>query len=175
MSIDRLDAKTALDAVARSQQQAGELKNYASAGSILMAWGIAWLAGNLASQIDPSWARIVWPLANAGAVLWSILRPGGRFDRRAFATAIAIAGYVLLTLTLVRPDPRLANVLVSLMVAASYVVLGIWTGYRFALLGLILVAIILTGWFLVPSWLFACMAFGGGGTLLVGGWWLHRA
>ena len=165
----------ALDAVARSRQHVGELRGYANAGSILMGWGIAWLAGNLASQIDPSWARIVWPVAIVGAVLWSILRPGGGFDRRVFATAIAIVGYILLTLTLVRPDPRLANVLMSLMVAASYIVLGIWTGYRFALLGLILVAIILTGWFLFPSWVFACLAFGGGGTLLIGGWWLHRA
>lgn len=175
MRIDRQDAKEALAAVARSRQQACELRGYANAGSILMGWGIAWLAGNLTSQIDHSWARIVWPFAIGGAVLWSVSRPGRGFDRRIFATAITIAGYVLLMLTLARPDPRLANALMSLLVASSYVVLGIWAGYRFALLGIILVAVTLVGWFLIPAWLFACLAFGGGGTLLVGGWWLHRA
>ncbi len=175
MTIDHKDAQAALDAVGRTRRHANELRGYASAGSILMGWGVAWLVANLASQIDSSWARVTWPVAIAGGVLWSIARPGRGFDRRIFATAVTAAGYIVLTLILVRPDPRMANVLVSLMVAASYVVLGIWAGRRFALLGLTLVAVILIGWFVVPHWLFACLAFGGGGTLLVGGWWLHRA
>lgn len=175
MTIDREGAQAALDAVGRTRRHAGELRGYANAGNILMGWGIAWLVANLASQLDPSWARVAWPIAITGGVLWSVVRPRSGFDGRIFGTAIAAAGYVVLMLVLVRPDPRLANVLISLMVAVGYVVLGIWAGHRFALLGLALVAVILIGWFVVPLWLFACLALGGGGTLLVGGWWLRRA
>ena len=68
-----------------------------------------------------------------------------------------------------RFDPR------DLVVAAAYVVLGVWAGARFALLGVALGAVVVAGWFVAPSWLFLCLGLGGGGTLLAGGLWLRRA
>lgn len=175
MTIGREEAASALSVVARSRRHAVELRGYADAGSTLIAWGIAWLVGNLASQFNSDVAPSIWLVAISAAALWSVTRRRRERDLRVLATVAAVVGFMFLLLVVVRADARTSNVVVSLLVAASYIVIGAWTGGRFAVLGLVLGAVVITGWFVVPAWLFACLALGGGGTLILGGLWLRRA
>lgn len=173
--IGREEAASALDAVARSRRHAAALRGYAGAGSTLIAYGLAWVAGNATAQFAPAYAGVVWLIGIAAATLWSVTRPGSVRDWRIATTFAAVAAYTLLLLTIVDADARTGNVVVSLLVSVSYVVLGTWTGPRFIGLGLLLAAAVVVGWFLVPASLFACLALGGGGTLIAGGLWLRRA
>lgn len=175
MTIGREEAASALRAVASARQQAVELRGYADAGSTLIAWGLAWVAGNLVNQFSSTVAPTIWMVGIVAAALWSMTRPRRERDWRILVTIAAVVGYMLLLLVVVRADTRTGNVAASLLVAASYIVLGAWTGRRFLVLGLVLCAVVIIGWFVVPAWLFLCLALGGGGTLLVGGLWLRRA
>lgn len=175
MAIDIDEATDALNTVAASRRRATELRNYASAGNALIGWGVAWLAGNLASQFTPHLANWVWFAGIAGATLIGMIGSPGRGDARILGTVAAALGFFLIATAVLHPDARQATALISLLVAASYVVLGLWTGHRFVWLGLLLVAAVLAGWFAIPAWLYLCLAIGGGGTLIAGGWWLRQA
>ena len=54
--IGRDEAASALDSVARSRRHAAELRGYAGAGSTLIAYGLAWVAGNGTAQFAPAHA-----------------------------------------------------------------------------------------------------------------------
>lgn len=175
MTIDRPDVAQALADVARSRRRAGELSRYADTGSILVAWGLVWLICNVTTYVAPPAARLLWPVGIACAVSFTIIRSRGRNDPRALATIGAAFGFITMVLAVAGGGPALQNTVMSLFVAGSYVVFGIWTGPRFAWLGLVLAAIIMIGWFVLPALLYLLLGIGGGGALILAGLWLRRA
>lgn len=176
LAVDVAGAAAALDTVARSRRRAGVLRGYAGAGDVVIAWGGLWLVANAVMQVRPALAAMVWALGIAAITGWSMARARGRRDdwRVLAAAGIAVA-YLIVLLAVVRADPGTAALLIALLVAAAYGVAGLWAGARFAVLGLMLAAVALGGWLVVPQWLFLCLALGGGGALIAGGWWLKRA
>lgn len=174
--IARDDAAAALASVDTARARAGELRGYAHAGDILIAWGLVWLVCNLLTHVFV-WGAQSWPFGVALAVVWSIVRGRrGHGDARAGLTSLVVfAGVALIMLVTGVRDPMTANVAISLTVAAAYVVIGIWTGARFAWIGLALAALVLAGWFVDRTHLYLWLGLGGGGALLLSGWWLRRA
>jgi hypothetical protein len=173
--MDQSEATLVLADIATAKRKTLQLKGYAANGSILIAWGLAWLGGNLASQFSPSASPFLWGLGWAGALFWTATRPRQSGDGRVWATWLALVGFAALMIALLRADVPAASMMASLVVAAAYVILGIWAGHRFTVLGAALTVLIVIAWTLFPAWLFLCLGLGGGGVLILGGVWLRRA
>jgi hypothetical protein len=176
------DAADALAAVAQVRRRSFELRGYAHAGDLVLAWGLVWLVCNLAVQFAPDWGPNTWPVGIVLASLFCIVRSRARprtpeaIDARVYAsvsTAIAFVALVVVIAGL--DDPRQTNAIISLYIAASYVGLGIWTGMRFTWAGLAIAALVLIGWFADREHFYLWMGLGGGGALIATGLWLRRA
>ena len=176
--IGRGDAAAALASVTDARRRAGELRGYAQAGGTLILWGAIWLACNLLSHFF-AWGSMSWPFGILLGVIGSIVRgrrQAGNSDWRAGLSALAIFGFLALLMLIVGVrDPLTVNAAISLTVALAYVVTGIWAGARFALVGLALAVLVAIGWFCDRGHLSLWLGLGGGGALLISGWWLRRA
>jgi hypothetical protein len=180
--IDPNDAASALAAVDRTQRRAFELRGYAHAGDILIGWGLVWLVCNLTTYAVPG-IRWVWPVGVLVCTIWSAARgsavgPAGarRPNLRVFATVATIVGLVMLVSKIAGiHNFGQGNALASIFVAAAYVVQGIWTGRRFAWIGLVLAAMVYIGWFMDRGHLELWLGIGGGGAFVLTGLWLRRA
>lgn len=179
MTIERDDAASALAAVQRTRRRSTELRGYAHAGDIVAGWGLVWLVCNLLSHFFPDWGPNSWPVGIVAGVVWSMWRGhghgGGGDWRQGASAATTVALVVLASLIVGIEGPQQANALISLFVAAGYVWMGIWTGPRFAWIGIGIAALVCVGWFLDRGNLYLWLGLGGGGALLLTGLWLRRA
>jgi hypothetical protein len=179
--IDQQDAASALASIETARRRSGELRRYAHAGSKLIGWGLVWLVCNLLTQFEPTWGARSWLFGVPIGILWSMRTPGlgggaGQGVGRYMLTGLAIAGFFATIFAVAGvKDPLQANAIASLTVAAAYIAVGIWTGARFAGIGLVLAALVLFGWFGDRAHLALWLALGGGGALIVSGLWLRRA
>ena len=64
--------------------------------------------------------------------------------------------------------------IIPLLIAWSYVIMGLWLGARFLVAGLVVAAVTLGGYFYWPEHFCGLMAVVGGGTLIVTGLWLQE-
>ncbi len=172
--MDDQKARESLDWIKVARRQTSELRNYRESGSIVTAWGFVWLTGFGGQQFIPAIAHWLWLIGWALALIWTATRPRRAYDNHALATWIVAVGFVLLLLLVIRADTRTAAMVFGMVLAASYAVIGIWAGRRFAFLAAIVLIISCLGWWLFPQWLFGLLAIGGGGALIVGGIWLRR-
>ncbi len=169
------DARAALDMVAQSRRRATEYRDYAAAGPILMAWGLTWIAANVTAQFAPSMANWVWMGGIAASVLFTIISSPQRGNGRIIATISTAGAFAILLLAMIHGDARIQNAMVALLVAAVYVVVGIWTGVRLVWIGLAVAVAVILGWFVFPAWLYLWLGIGGGGALFLSGSWLRKA
>ena len=171
------DAASALEAIERTRQRAGELRGYAHAGDIVAAWGLVWLVCNLLGYFAPQYG-LAWPIGIALAVIWSMWRGRGqgKADGRAALSALAVFGMIALVVSIAGVESAdQGNALISAFVAGLYVVQGIWMGRRFAWIGLVIAACVIAGWFFDRAHLELWLGIGGGGALILSGIWLRRA
>lgn len=172
--MDQSQARDSLEAISIAQRKTLKLRNYRDGGSVVAAWGIVWFLGYSAQQFLPQASAYVWLAGWVGALGWTLSRPKTAYDIRALATWGIAVSFVFLLLIALRADERIAALTFGLVLAASYAALGVWSGKRFLILGLIVLASTCFGWWLAPDWLFAALAVGGGAGMVVGGMWLHR-
>jgi len=179
--IDREDAASALASIETARERSGALRRYAHAGDKLIGWGLVWLVCNLATELVPVWGAKSWLIGVPAGILWSMMGPGlggssGKGAGRYALMGLAVAGFFVAILAVGDIHDQLqANVIVSLTVAIVYIAVGIWSGPRFAWIGLVLAALVLFGWFQDRTHLYLWLALGGGGALIVSGLWLRRA
>ena len=64
---------------------------------------------------------------------------------------------------------------VPMLMAAIYMVMGLWLGWRYSAIGGALAVLTLGGFFLLPVHFLLWMAFVGGGALILTGLWLRSA
>lgn len=171
------DAASALDAIERTRQRAFEMRGYAHAGDIVIAWGLVWLICNLLGYFR-SQLEMAWPVGILLATVFSIWRGRrqGKGDWRAAASGAVAAALIGLVIVIAGIDgPDQANALISTFVAGAYVLQGIWWGLRFAWIGLVIAACVIAGWFFDRDHLELWLGLGGGGALILSGIWLRRA
>lgn len=169
------EAERALGEIEAGRRRAFELRGYAAAGSTLIAWGLVWVAANMVVQFVPRFGALAWGAGIVAALVWTFTRPRQLSEMRVLVTWLVLSAYVATIIAIAGAAAPLSATIIALSVAAAYVVLGIWAGLRFAVLGAILAAIALLAWTLSPGLLFLWLALGGGGTLILGGLWLVRA
>ena len=172
--MNKVEAKDALDAIQHARQRTSVLIGYRVIGSVVAAWGMAWLVGFSAMQFVPQSAHWIWGLCWIAALGWTVTRPRAPNDSRVLATWAVAVFYVVLITAIVGANVREASVIIALAVAGGYAIVGLWAGWRFACLGALVTVSAVVGWWYFPQLLFLSLGLGGGTALLLGRLWLKR-
>jgi hypothetical protein len=183
MPISRDQAQDALRDIAQAERRSSSAYGYKSAAPFLILWGLLWIVGYGGTDLWPDRANAIWlgvlivgtaASTFLGMRIKSNAKP--RFDWRIFATWLAALVFISAMLAVFKPvNGAQVGALIPLLVACSYVVMGIWTGVRLVFAGLIIAALTLGGFFYLPSHFALWMAAVGGGCLIATGLWLRSA
>jgi len=189
MSISSEQAAQALRDVEQTSALSSTLYGYSQAAPHLLLWGCIWLVGFSLSDFFPSHAGLFWlvldVVAIAGSTYFGVRT--GRLSQRAkltkindtwrwLASVFAIMGFFVLVQIIMAPIvERQAVSLIALIVAAIYVVRGLWGSPRIGVTGIALAALTLFGFFEVRVHFDLWMAVMGGGSLILAGCWLRKA
>jgi hypothetical protein len=183
MPLSPNEAADALRDISNTERRSSSAYGYKSGAPFLILWGLVWIVGYGGTDLWPALAGDIWfGVAVIGTVASALIgirmKPKGkrRFDWRIFATWLAALGFIVAMLAVIGPvDGAQVGAVIPLVVALSYVVLGIWMGLRFALAGLAIAALTLGGFFFLHQYFALWMALVGGATLIGSGLWLRRA
>ena len=185
MSVTPEQAEEALRQVERARSRSVEFYSYRISSSQFILWGVFWLIGYGGTDLAPNRAGYIW----GGLTLaWQILgfmlnRPGSRagggtgtdYRWRQFAIFVTFAVFIICTMAIMQPRGSEMGAFVPLLVAAIYVVLGLWLGWRYSAIGIAIAILTMAGFFLLPAHFLLWMAGVGGGALILTGLWLRRA
>lgn len=185
MSLSQDQAAESLKEIDRTARRSALAYSYASASPYLIMWGLFWMLGYSVSDLSPKLANPLWTALLVVGIAGSMLigrrqrlsglsqpmpsHPGLRF----FVTFFAIGMFITATYAIFgHAGLRQQAAFVPLIVALVYSVMGIWKGPRFLVLGIMIAALTLGGFFFLKEHFLLWMAVVGGGSLLVGGLWL---
>lgn len=182
MTISRDQAADALKEIEAVAARSKELKGYAIGAPILMMWGVICMVGYGAGALNPTYGAIWLPLSLVGAIATFIMARRANRDARdrvgpriGWTWAALLVFYVALFAVLRPKDPNQFAAFPALVVALSYVLMGIWTWPRYVVLGAAVGILTLVGYFALAPFLSLWMAIVMGGGLVLGGFWLRRA
>ena len=192
MNISKQDAGDALDVILASEKRIREHKGYREASPFFMVWGLVWIVANTVTEFVPRIAGQVWlwgVLTGAAAtVLLAAQQSKQRaaqndytaserqaMGRRATMLGLTLWAFFPAMLAVLWPlSAQQNNAFISLSWAFIYMASGAWLGMRMFLTGTVTAVAVLVGFFLVKEHYFLWMAVFGGGSLLLGGFWLRK-
>lgn len=181
--IDSKQASAALAEIDDIVQRVKQSQLYELASLAAMWWGVLVFVGNVMTWLWPVYAVYAWPAVDivgvGGLVAIRLLAPSQAhavtFDLRillVFALFFAF-GYIC-TNVIGHFGPRELGAFWPIYFMLFYALAGLWFGYAFVAIGLVITALTLIGFFYIgeafPLW----MAFVNGGGLIVGGLWMRR-
>lgn len=183
-SLNREEARQALDTIAATAQRSTTLYRYHQASPYFFLWGVAWVLGYGLSDLWPTLAGWTWLLLDAvgiGMSIW-IAKSGRAQSGAGSAMAWRIAGlgfslfvYFAATFAVMAPTSgKQVSTFITLTVALAYVLVGLWAGLRWIVAGMAVAALSLFAYFYVPAYFNTWMGFAGGGVLVLAGYWLRR-
>jgi|SRR5215469_1041348 len=183
MPIQRQDAASALQEIANTEKQSHTAYHYQKAAPHLFLWGLIWIVGYAVTYLRPAWYPL-WDvlivLGFVGSFLISFRTRGKgshtSFGWRYAATVVAVFLFVTALFAILPPQSSLQiDAFFPLLIALWYVLIGVWTrGTRIALLGLALGLLTVGGYFWLHHYFPLWMAVVGGGSLILGGFWLRK-
>jgi hypothetical protein len=183
MDVSRQEAQESLQVI--HEVAAQMRRNVARGGGsyYMVLWGAVWFLGFLTSHlVRDIYQGLVWlTLVFIGIVASAYL--GYRFrskvrsqiDVRFAQFWFAIIAYSAVWMWLAQPKTgEQASVLITSFMMFAYVVVGLWIERTAAWVGLIVTVFALMSYVLIPDYYFLCMAFLGGGTLMLSGFYILR-
>jgi hypothetical protein len=182
MNISKQEAQESLAEIESVIAQTRRAIAHGGTGTILIVWGIVWILGYSASQFIPTRAGSIWlALVLVGiAVSWIFgargkpQATGGGFRRVGLAWMI-LFGYAIVWIVLLQPtNGNAVGAFWATVPMFAYVVGGMWFGRFFVWLGLIVTALAVGGFFLLPKWFDLWMAVTGGGALILSGAYIRK-
>ena len=185
MSLSQDQAAESLKEIDRTTRRSALAYSYASASPHLIMWGLIWMVGYSVSDLSPKLTGHLWTVLLVIGIAGGMLigrrqrlsgqsqtmphHPGLRF----FVTFFAIGLFITATYAIFgHAQLRQQAAFVPLIVALIYSVMGIWKGPRFLVMGIVIAALTLGGFFFLKDHFLLWMAGVGGGALVVGGLWL---
>lgn len=180
MPLSREQAEGALRDITQTERRSSSAYGYKSAAPYLILWGILWIIGYGATDLTPHISGAVWGgVTIVGSVASALvgMRRGGvkrSFSWRIFFSWIAAIFFICAIFTVLKPsDGAQVGAVIPLLVACSYVIMGIWMGTRLAVAGIVIAALTLFGFFFIPAHFALWMAAIGGAALIGTGLWLR--
>ena len=188
MTITKEDASQALGEIEGARGRLREAITYSYAWPYLVLWGLAWMVGDVGTEIAPRLGGWIWPATStvftAASIAYAFAQrrrspyaTGGRRDWRPMATAGTIMLFlVILTFAIEPVDAKRDHSVFGLFFGFAYIVQGLWRGWRLVVLGALLTALTLFAFYALPLWggYLTFMGVAGGGALVLGGLWLRK-
>jgi len=179
MVLSPQDAAEALRDVETAQARSAQLHGYARSSPHLFLWGVLWMVGYSLNDLFPAHGGAIWgAITPIGLIAgFAALRGAGHEVRWGYgALAVTLVAFLAAALFVLWPiSPRQVAALIPLVVAAGYVIAGIWQGPRYVTTGIAVAALTLAGFVLLKQHFFLWMAGVGGAALILAGIWLKRA
>ena len=185
MTVTRNDAATALQDVDSASRHSLALFQYGLASPFLLLWGALWIVAGAVAALSPDNVRIGWlvvdivGIAGTGVLVASQSRRYGEEAGRSqlfrcIWTGAVLVAFVVLTLSVFAPvsDVEVLT-LITLVVAAAYIIAGCWVGGRYAAVGAVLAGVAISLFHLAPDLVPRVVPFVGGGALILGGFWMR--
>jgi len=191
MVLTKDEAAAALAEIDTTTRRGGMLKGYRIGGPILMLWSVIWALGYLnMGLLPPTFWSWTWFGLDAIGAIGSVLLAqrlkgqagvGGK-GGRADVTSLRMLGgmgvvilFVLAVFSVLRPtDPAGYLAFPGLLVGTIYAAVGVFLARRYLLIGAVMFALTLIGFYAFKEYLAFWMA-SASAALFVSGVWLARA
>ena len=185
MTIDPREASATLQDIATVERRTREAIFYGGSSTIFIIWGVLVACGYALTEFAPRRVGLIWLAVVAvgcatTAILIALRRracPDETHDWRliwAMLTLVAFGTAWAQLLGRVAPYQLLYAFQPSLSLV-GLILLGLWLGRAFVVLGLVGLALIGLGYLLHEPWLRLWMAIMQSGTFILGGIWLGRS
>ena len=181
MSLSSKEAAETLSKVEQASRRSAQLYSYSRSAPHLIMWGSIWFVGYIQNDLFPryeNWGWIVLILSGVigGAIIgrrYALLNRGP-FAWRMFAVFAIAIFFVFATYMIMRPVRGAAMaVYPALIIGTLYTAVGLWSGLRYVVTGIVVLAATLGGFFFLHEHLLLWMAFVGGGALILAGFWFR--
>ena len=197
--VTRQEALSALDEIDRVRSHMRRALGASVMSSMLVLWGVIWIAGFTAEQFLPNAYRFWLALDAVGIVIslflgaWSrksTTRGPGPSQGRIGASWLVLFGFAALWSFLLVPfgglhgsdladyGPILERKMALLWVTVcmfAYVVMGLWLDRFLLWLGILVTVASVAGFFFVQPYFFLWVAITGGGSLVVSGLFIRKS
>jgi hypothetical protein len=180
MPVSPQEAAEALHEIEVARSRSSTLRRYQLVAPHFFLWGAVWAIGYGATDLMPARGRLIWgvllPIAVACGFFITRNRRGGNSGSNFAAVAATMATFLAATFAIMWPVAgRQVAAFIPLVVATSYVLVGIWLGLRFVVAGAVVAVATLGGFFLLSEHFALWMAVVGGGSLILAGIWFTKA
>jgi len=193
MNVTRADAQAALREVDAATRQSRTHVGYQFASLALLLWGALWIGAGAISALWPDAAGAGWIAADViGTVAMGclVLRHARRFTGyqasgafrpsaeaiRFVVAAAVLAGFGAMTGLIFGPASATEIMaFITVVIAAIYMVVGLWTGLRLFAIGAVLAALVVSAFLIAPVQLPLIVSLLGGAALILGGLWMRWA
>jgi hypothetical protein len=185
MTINPSEAASSLQDIAAVEQRTRAAVFYAGSSAIFVMWGVLVACGYGLSEVYPRSARMIWLIISAGGAAATFLiialrmraRPHEARDWRLVWAMVVLTVFGTAWSYLLGPmvPAYMIYAFQPSLFLVGMILVGLWVGRFFVVLGLIGIALIAVGYFQPEPWLRLWMAAVESGTLILGGVWLHRA
>jgi len=181
--LDSKQAMAALGEIEAVTRQVRQSRFYRVSSTLAILWGGLVAAGDLTEFAAPAWRGLAWLVVYAVGIAatvtvatWDDRASAARgVDVRMLAAYFLFVGFgVLWTEGLVQMSPRLLNVFWPTYFMLAYAIGGLWFGIAFTVIGLVIAALTLVGYFFAGPWFGPWMAVVNGGGLVLAGLWMRR-
>ena len=183
-SVSARQAADALLDVQRTQYRLSILRGYEYGAPHFLLWGCIWIVGFASSYAFPGHEWLIWlaldTLGIFGGLVIGRATPivgmQARGSWQYLAAAATIVAFVAATYYVMAPHSGSQfGAFPALVMALFYVLVGIWRGPRWIVVGSAAGLLTLLGYGLLREYFMLWMAGVGGGTLLLTGIWMRRA
>ncbi|MBS0273617.1 MAG: hypothetical protein JSR55_04280 [Proteobacteria bacterium] len=183
MPLTQQEAAQALKDITRTERRSVSLQGYRMTWPHLVLWGVIWFIGYGAMAAHVAWPYLWLVLSLAGSAGsfffgYRLSRDRAKgMDWRYAATFFAIFLFIAALFAVMPPQTDAQyGAFFPILVSLYYALIGIWTrGLRMLVLGILLAAITIIGFFYLRENFELLMALVGGGGLILGGLWLRSA
>ena len=183
-SVSARQAADALVDVQRTQHRHSILRGYEYGAPHFLLWGCIWIVGFASSYTLPGHEWPIWLTLDMVGILGGLLivraTPTAglrtKSSRQYMAAAATIVAFVAATYYVMAPHSGTQfGAFPALVMALFYVLVGIWRGSRWIVVGSAVGLLTLFGYGLFREYFMLWMAAVGGATLLLTGIWMRRA
>jgi hypothetical protein len=182
--IDSREASEALTEINEIARRVRQSTIYNLASLMMIMWGVLTFAGYVVSWLSPRNAGYAWlaiyVAGFAGSFVVSAFDHARTrirtFDFRMLtAWLLFIAFGIFFSVWLGHFTPRQMGTFWPIYFMLVYTIAGLWVGQAFVAIGLSIIVLTLTGYFLIGDAFDLWMAFVNGGGLVLGGLWMRRS
>ena len=186
MSLTSKEAAETLSDVERASRRSGRAYGYSKASPHLILWGLIWIVGYSATDLYPYLANYIWPgLVLLGSTVSYLVgkatreagspSQGKTAGLRMFGLIAVILVFMAATYSIMGPIHGMQPAAFpALLIGTIYCAAGLWAGVRFLVVGALVIALTLTGYFFLSEHFLLWMGFVGGGALVLAGIWFRQ-